>query len=83
MKYMVDNVRYWALQRICKAYRPSVPVPHVLRELGFDPDESVQLKEGKQWLTSCGCVLTDDEKTILAKDSVVRESDLASKTSLI
>jgi hypothetical protein len=77
MSLMVPKVRHWALQRICKAYRPSVPTKHALVELGFDPDEELEL--GKEWLVSCGAVLSGDE--FLTKDSVVRESNMTEKVS--
>jgi hypothetical protein len=77
MDLMVPKVRHWALQRIFKAYRPSVSTKHVLVELGFDRDEELEL--GKKWLVSCGAVLSGDE--FLTKDSVVRESDMTEKVS--
>lgn len=83
MEFLVKHVRHWALQRISKAYKPSVPVDFVLAELGFDLNESSQVEEGKEWLSSCGCVLSDDGKTLVTKDSVVRESNLTQKSSLI
>jgi hypothetical protein len=79
MKYMVPKVRHWALLRVCKAYRPSVPTEHVLQELGFDIEKDVDF--GKKWLVSCGVVLGDNGDVVLAKDSVVRESDLTEKAS--
>ena len=80
MDFLVPTVRQWSLQRICKAYRPSVPVDFVLSELGFDKDE-VEL--GSKWLESCGCVLSDDRLTLEAKYTVVRESDWKEQNSLI
>lgn len=79
MKYMVPKVRHWALRRVCKAYRPSVPTEHVLQELGFDIEKDVDF--GKKWLVSCGVVLSENGDVVLAKDSVVRESDLTEKAS--
>jgi len=78
MKFLVPNVRYWALQRICKAYRPSVSLNFVLQELGFDSDG---VEKGKTWLESCGVVMTQDE--IVTKDTVVHESILKAQNSLI
>ena len=77
MDFMVPKVRHWALQRICKAYRPSVSSKYVLEELGFDLTH--ELEYGNKWLESCGCVLSNDD--LLTKDSVVRESDLTDKSS--
>lgn len=79
MNYMVPVIRYWALQRICKAYRPTVSTMYVLQELGFDVDN--ELDFGKKWLASCSVVLSEDSNDVLAKDSVVRESDLTEKSS--
>lgn len=80
MDFLVPTVRQWSLQRICKAYRPSVPVGFVLSELGFD-EEDFEL--GSKWLESCGCVLSDDRQTLEAKDTVVHESDWKEQNSLI
>jgi len=79
MSIMIPKVRHWALQRICKAYRPSVPTEYVLQELGFDVDKEADF--GRKWLASCGVVLSENGDTVLAKDSVVRESDLTEKAS--
>ena len=79
MNYMVPLIRHWALQRICKAYRPTVPTKYILQELGFDVAN--ELDFGKKWLASCGVVLSDDSNDVLAKDSVIRESDLTEKAS--
>ena len=77
MDLMVPRVRHWALQRIFKAYRPSVSIKYILEELGFDLDE--EFEYGKQWLASCGGILSADE--LSTKDSVVRESNLTEKAS--
>lgn len=81
MDYLVPQVRQAALQRMHKAYRPSVPVKHVLKELGFDNDDPQDAADGRQWLQSCGCKLTEDQETFLTKDSILKESDLADKKS--
>jgi hypothetical protein len=80
MAFLVPTVRHWSLHRICKAYRPSVPVDFVLSELGFEKDE---FEHASKWLESCGCVLSDDRETLVAKDSVFRESDWKEQNSLI
>eukprot|EP00543_Licmophora_paradoxa_P004474 CAMPEP_0202446760 /NCGR_PEP_ID=MMETSP1360-20130828/5330_1 /ASSEMBLY_ACC=CAM_ASM_000848 /TAXON_ID=515479 /ORGANISM="Licmophora paradoxa, Strain CCMP2313" /LENGTH=699 /DNA_ID=CAMNT_0049063435 /DNA_START=122 /DNA_END=2221 /DNA_ORIENTATION=+ len=80
MEFMLPNVRQWALLRICKAYRPSVPVNFVLQELGFSKGD---LEDGVKWLESCGIVLSEGRESIKAKESVVHESDLKDKNSLI
>jgi hypothetical protein len=79
MDRMVPSMRFKALQRICQAYRPSVETGFALKELGFEKNATI----GKQWLKSCGCVLDDDESIIDTKESIVRESDLEHKQSLI
>ena len=79
MNYMVPGARHWALQRICKMYRPTISTEFVLRELGFDVDNEFDF--GKEWLASCGIVLDSDGKNLLTKNSAVRESDLNDKAS--
>jgi len=81
MDYLVPSVRRDSLQRIHKAFRPNVPVDHVLSELGFDTTDDEDSEEGTTWLRSCGCKLSDDGKLFLTKDSVLKESDLTSKKS--
>jgi SAC3 family protein LENG8/THP3 len=81
MDLIVPGMRYNAILRICNAYRPSVEVKFVLSELGFgSPDD---MDRGASWLSSCGCVLSDDKTTWNTKETVVRESDLVDKNSLI
>ncbi len=75
---MVPLIRFNALQRICKAYRPMVELPFVLSELGFNSSE---MADGNAWLESCGCVLQDG--MVSTKETVVRESNLQAKQSLI
>ena len=82
LNLMVPTVRHWALQRICRAYRPAVEVSFVLSEIGLSVSDQ-DLEKGKEYLMSCGCVLNDCGSEILAKDTVVRESDLGEKKSLI
>ena len=80
MDHMVPSMRFKGLQRICQAYRPSVDASFVLKELGLDKDGS---SFGIQWLRSCGCLLSDDEKSIRTEESTLRESELEQKKSLI
>lgn len=77
MDFMVSNVRHWGLQRMCKAYRPSVSLKFVLQELGFQDI----VNEGIMWLESCGVVISQDE--VVTKDSIVQESNLKAQNSLI
>jgi len=80
MDHLVPSVRFWSLQRICKAYRPSVSAEFVLLELGFAKDEQ---ELALKWLESCGCVLSKDRKILQTKDCIVHESDLKKQNSLI
>jgi hypothetical protein len=75
MKYLMDRiaspVRYDALHRICKAYRPTlVPIEFLIRSLGFEDDS----ESGLAWLQSCGCVLTEDNLQLNTKDTIIHES---------
>ena len=81
MDSMVPTMRYKGLRRICQAYRPNVQVEFVLKELALS--ENGKLESGLHWLVSCGCVLNEDRTEIVAKSSVIHESDLDSKKSLI
>jgi len=83
LDFMVGPIRFAALQRMCKAYRPSLEVKFLLSELGFIVNDSRGWRDGVEWLKSCGCLLSDDDLTWNTKDSVVRESTLKKKTSLI
>eukprot|EP00542_Grammatophora_oceanica_P006211 CAMPEP_0194066152 /NCGR_PEP_ID=MMETSP0009_2-20130614/85862_1 /TAXON_ID=210454 /ORGANISM="Grammatophora oceanica, Strain CCMP 410" /LENGTH=772 /DNA_ID=CAMNT_0038719075 /DNA_START=99 /DNA_END=2418 /DNA_ORIENTATION=- len=77
MKFLLPNVRQWALNRICKAYRPSVEVNFVLEQLGFE-----MIGDGRKFLESCGCLFLNEDE-LNTKDTVVRESDLKEQNSLI
>jgi hypothetical protein len=83
MDYMVPTVRQWALLRITRAYRPSISVLHVLKELGFDHVDQQDNDDGISWLESCGCILNPEKTMILTKESVIQESNLTAKNSLI
>lgn len=79
---LVSPMRYKALLRICKGYRPmAVAVDFVLQELGFVTDAEKEF--GVKWLRSCGCILSDDENEIVTKETVVHESKMEEKQSLI
>jgi hypothetical protein len=75
---MVATIRMRSLRPIAKAFRPSVEIEFVLRQLGFAAADSEQ---GKQWLIRCGCVLDGDQ--LMTKDSVVHEPIVETKNSLI
>eukprot|EP00956_Cyclotella_meneghiniana_P014225 scaffold21250_cov70-Cyclotella_meneghiniana.AAC.6 len=81
MDKIVPSIRQSALQRMCKAYRPSVDMNFVLKELGFDISDKQDLKSGKVWMESCGCKF--DGSSFLTKDTVLTESTLGKKNSLI
>jgi hypothetical protein len=82
IKRLVSPMRYKALLRICKGYRPmTIAVDFILQELGFAADAEWEF--GVQWLRSCGCILSEDDKEILTKDTVVHESKMEEKQSLI
>lgn len=83
MGLMVPTVRHFALQRICRAYRPVADVSYSLKEIGLPVSSAKDLDSGKTFLMSCGCVLNDDGSEIKTKESTVRESDLQEKQSLI
>ena len=81
MDKIVPSIRQSALQRMCKAYRPSVDINFVLKELGFDPSDKQDFVNGKVWLESCGCKF--DGVSFLTKETVLTESTLGVKNSLI
>lgn len=81
MDKIVPSIRQFALQRMCKAYRPSVATDFVLKELGFDPKDKSDVLSGKVWMESCGCKFDGD--SLLTKDTFLTESTLAVKNSLI
>ncbi len=66
---MVDNFRLQALQKVVRAYKPSVPLDFAMRALGFEdsPDEGLEL------LRKAGCVVAEGPEgtEINTKDSVV------------
>ena len=74
MKYLMDrivpSIRYEALLRICKAYRPTVvPIDLIYRSLGIEDGFESSLS----WLQCCGCVFTEDGQ-LNTKDTVIHES---------
>jgi len=81
MDKIVPSIRKTALERICKAYRPNVCAFFVLKEMGFDVEDKNDYMLGKEWMESCGCKF--DGEVFLTKDSVLKESTLGVKNSLI
>ena len=80
MDKIVPSVRQGALQRICKAYKPSVSLEFVLKELGFDIQNKDEVEGGKAWMESCGCKFEGD--MLATKDTIIKESAPV-KSSLI
>lgn len=81
MDKIVPSIRQGALQRICKAYKPSVSSDFVLKELGFDVQNTEEVEGGKAWMESCGCKF--EGGLLLTKDAIVKESVGSVKNSLI
>jgi hypothetical protein len=65
-----------------KAFRPTVPIGYVLKNLGIDVNDHEEMGEGIEWIKSCGCVL-EGEGDLNSKDTVLCESTLKLKNSLI
>lgn len=80
MDKIVPSIRQGALQRICKAYKPSVSLEFVLKELGFDTQNKDEVEGGKAWMESCGCKFEGD--MLVTKDTIIKESAPV-KSSLI
>lgn len=73
MDKLIPSVRQGALQRICKAYRPSVSISFVLHELGFDIKRKKEVKAAMEWMTSCGCIF--EGGMLLTKDTILKGGD--------
>jgi SAC3 family protein LENG8/THP3 len=74
MKYLMDRIvspiRYEALNRICKAYRPTlVPIDLLYRSLGLEDGSAW----GLSWLQSCGCVFTEDGLQLNTKETIIHD----------
>jgi hypothetical protein len=60
---MVGAYRFKCLQRMFKTYKPSIDEKFVIKELGFDTEET-----GRSFLHAAGCLPlqgTDDTNTVL------------------
>lgn len=53
---MIDSYRLQTLQKMCKSYKPSLPVPYVLKELAFENDEI-----GIDFMGKCACIFQEAE----------------------
>ena len=71
MEKLLKTMRVGALKRIVKAYRPTISLSFVLRELLFDTDEV-----GVAFLQACGVVLTPGGLEVACKESIVDPSGL-------
>lgn len=90
MDFLVPAMRHNALLRIVKAFRPTVETLFVVSEIGLDQEKQFSGMSDSEtpgfyrnWLESCGCILSEDGQQLITKDCVVRESDLEMKKSLI
>lgn len=70
---MIDSIRLKALQRMCKGYKPSVPLDFVLDQLAFD-DKDIAL----EFLQRLGCVVTTQPSE---RESTSSTADLTSAAS--
>jgi hypothetical protein len=77
---MIDNYRLQSLQRICRGYKPQVPVDFVIQELAFD-DKTI----GLEFLKKAGCIiiLENGMREINTKDTVVDFTSLSSENLLL
>jgi hypothetical protein len=84
---MVDEIRLKALQRMAKAYRPSVETNFVVHELGFD-----DVKKGLSFIKHLGCILSEGDTTTTqdginsmwnTKDSVIDPAALFTQEKLL
>lgn len=80
MQKLLKTVRVEALRRIVKAYRPTISLPFVLRELLFETDEN-----GVAFLQACGVVFTPQGLEVACKESIVdpRGLDAEAPNSLL
>ena len=82
--FMVPFIRFAALQRICKSYRPHVSLDFVRSELGFKAEKA---NFADKWLGSCGCQIVSHDalgRVVSTKDTILHASNLEeSKNSLI
>jgi hypothetical protein len=76
----VEKVRFEAIKRMTKAYRPHLHVSKVARILGFGQEmcssaevTPVELEECEEWLTSHGATVITDKGELLV-DSKVRHT---------
>ncbi len=122
MDLMIGQIRASGLHCMVRAYRPSLSVEFIVKELGFGVNMSrsinnshssstrknvdnnshnsdgggnksnneesdidignhtdiitIAIDEGLKWLKHCGCKLSEDEKLVVTKDTILNESNL-------
>lgn len=80
LQHMLDTMRLKALQRMVKAYRPSVSARFASDEMGF-----VDLHRGLQFMKHLGCVLgdVDGELQWHTKDTTIDPSAITTQEKLL
>lgn len=68
---MIDNYRAQCLQRMCKGFKPSLPIKYVEKELSFDDSDYTIT-----FMSKLGCIIEKDaiDKNQLiwnTKDSII------------
>ena len=75
MDYIVPSMRFYALQAMCKAYKPSLQAEYCMNQMGFYATNGNDLEQtsaeeefesGKKYLVSCGCLMEEDASGDLA-----------------
>lgn len=75
---MIDNWRIQALQKICKVYKPDVPIEFIITLLAFENNNI-----GLEFLKKVGCILINNDMKLNTKDTIVDGSLLQSETKLL
>ncbi|CAL0300485.1 unnamed protein product [Lupinus luteus] len=86
MELSVEKIRYKAVSCMCRSYRPSVPVSHVSRVLGFstvvptngirDEKDTDALEECLEWLKAHGGSIITDNNGDMVLDTKASSSSL-------
>ena len=80
LDHMLDGLRVQVLLRMCKAYKPHIPMKWAAVELGFE--NSMDSHHIELYFKKYGCVISDvlnsdsnrTEKVIMTADSVIDSS---------
>mmetsp|Transcript_15079 Transcript_15079/g.22449 ORF Transcript_15079/g.22449 Transcript_15079/m.22449 type:complete len:359 (-) Transcript_15079:36-1112(-) len=84
MNSMVSFMRLKGLERIIKAYRPTVPTSFVIEVLSLeDSNELGTDRTGITYLNSCGLVLSEDGSQVKCKESIIKDSVIMAGNSLL